>query len=359
MIQSLVLKNFQAHQDTKLEFSPGVNCLVGSSDNGKSSIIRSILWAYTNRPLGEAFVSYWNRTKKDTIAGETSVLLSFTEGELLRIKTPDRNGYTIKGLELGAIGTEVPKEATELFNITDLNISSQHDKPFLLSESAGDVAKYLNKLVKLDKIDDVLSKSESKKREVRKELESAENELGSVQKSLVAYSWLENAKTLYATMVSIRDTIKKAAGEQEALQMRLDEVYKAKEALEQASKNEALIKKASRLIREIEVADEEYRELCKEQDIDGLARAINAVKENKKKLEECINIPDSLIKNIEGVYMKIEETNAKITSLRQIVEIAEKSKATVAELEKKIKEYIDTLPDMCPSCGRLMGEDKC
>jgi hypothetical protein len=135
----MTLENFQGHKHTELSFVPGINAIIGSSDNGKTSILRAIRWAYNNRPLGDDFVSHWNITEKGKLLGESSTTLVFDCGSLTRIKTPTRNGYTIGDVELGAIGTDVPKEVTDLFNMTDLNFQDQDDRPFLISESAGDV----------------------------------------------------------------------------------------------------------------------------------------------------------------------------------------------------------------------------
>ena len=43
-ITSVTLKNFQAHKDTTVQFDRGLNIIVGESNNGKTSILRGILW---------------------------------------------------------------------------------------------------------------------------------------------------------------------------------------------------------------------------------------------------------------------------------------------------------------------------
>ena len=45
MLKKLILKNFQSHSDSELEFDKGINVICGNSDSGKSSIIRSFIWA--------------------------------------------------------------------------------------------------------------------------------------------------------------------------------------------------------------------------------------------------------------------------------------------------------------------------
>ena len=42
MIKSLEIKNVQSHKNSRLEFSPGINALVGTSNNGKSAIFEGV-----------------------------------------------------------------------------------------------------------------------------------------------------------------------------------------------------------------------------------------------------------------------------------------------------------------------------
>ena len=71
MINKLKTKNYQSHQDTELNFDPGVNIIIGSSNEGKSVIMRVFEWIINNRPLGASFVSYWNKDGKENIKNST------------------------------------------------------------------------------------------------------------------------------------------------------------------------------------------------------------------------------------------------------------------------------------------------
>ncbi len=61
MINSLSLKNFKSWKDTLLEFHKGVNAIVGTTDAGKSNVIRAIRWVVFNRPSAESRI-YRNRS---------------------------------------------------------------------------------------------------------------------------------------------------------------------------------------------------------------------------------------------------------------------------------------------------------
>jgi len=145
MIKSVHLKNFQSHKDTILEFGPGVNAIIGPSDSGKSAVFRGIKWDATNRPLGDAFKSYWG--------GDTYVTITTDEGSVSRVKTKTKNYYMLNGSKLSAIGAKVPEEVERFLSLDKNSIQGQLEKPFLLDSSPGEVSQHFNKVAGLDIID--------------------------------------------------------------------------------------------------------------------------------------------------------------------------------------------------------------
>ena len=147
-ITSVTLKNFQAHKDTTVHFDKGLNIIVGESNNGKTSILRGILWAIDNQPLGNDFI----------MAGENecSVIINFSDGTYIergrtvkntgyyKIRYIDDNGKYIDQTYRGFTNA-VPIEVANVHQMpkvnitkdieTHLNVLSQLDGPFLLTES--------------------------------------------------------------------------------------------------------------------------------------------------------------------------------------------------------------------------------
>ena len=147
-ITSVTLKNFQAHKDTTVHFDKGLNIIVGESNNGKTSILRGILWAIDNQPLGNDFI----------MAGENecSVTINFSDGTYIergrtvkdtgyyKIRYIDDNGKYIDQTYRGFTNA-VPIEVANVHQMpkvnitkdieTHLNVLSQLDGPFLLTES--------------------------------------------------------------------------------------------------------------------------------------------------------------------------------------------------------------------------------
>ena len=53
MLSKITLKNIQAHEDLTLEFGPGRNVIHGSSDSGKTAVLRGLLWTAINDGIGD------------------------------------------------------------------------------------------------------------------------------------------------------------------------------------------------------------------------------------------------------------------------------------------------------------------
>jgi len=127
MIKSLTIKNFQSHKNSQLDFSDGINVITGSSNCGKTAIIRALNFVITNRPQGLAFKSSF-ADKKETC----KVSLVINNQEIIREKNTSINQYQVGGSLFDTIGNDVPSEISSAINMSDINISTQFEKHFLL-----------------------------------------------------------------------------------------------------------------------------------------------------------------------------------------------------------------------------------
>ena len=187
MIKSLKIQNFQSHVRSKLEFSTGVNIIVGCSDTGKTAIIRALRFLTWNRPSGNAI--------RSSFGGKTHVKLYTEEGNILRSKDK-QDAYILKidgqePIEFKAFGTSVPEEISRFLNINEINLQSQLDAPFLLSDSPGDVAKHFNKIARLDKIDTSIQNINKWIRELEQSIKYKRADLKTKKESLQRYIHLD------------------------------------------------------------------------------------------------------------------------------------------------------------------------
>lgn len=139
---TLKIKNFQSHHDTELDISPNaINVIVGESDSGKSSIIRSIELLVCNRPGGDKYRTHGSR--------KTEVEFK----NVKRVKSASLSQYEIDGEVYKALRTDVPRQALEALRLSSINIRSQHEPYFQLTETPGQRARAMNDLADLGLID--------------------------------------------------------------------------------------------------------------------------------------------------------------------------------------------------------------
>lgn len=186
MIQKIDIKNFRSHKNTELEFVKGVNCIIGNPDSGKTNIIRAINWVLFNRPLGF-------RMHSDFVDDPTNVTIELSDGKVVSFtKSKSRSVYDCNGEELKAIGSDVPDEVKRILQMSELNIQRQLDKPFLICDSSGEVAKIFNRITRLEKPDKAVSllttdiNSDNKKLKIlvdqKNDLENRLEDLSDVEK---------------------------------------------------------------------------------------------------------------------------------------------------------------------------------
>lgn len=395
MIDSLKIKNVQSHKDSELKFSDGVNAIVGTSNNGKSAILRALIWAITNRPLGvDILCSDWALDKKGNQISPMEVEVEKNGHVLIRYKSKSKNQYLLDDEELNAIGTDVPPEVKKFFSLSETNIQKQQDKPFLVSESSSDVAKYFNSMMNLNVIDNILKKTEAKKREIRNNKINCENTLKTLNDEFDGLSWVDNAENYLEKIEKLESKKSKKQSLINEFETSMNEHERMIEL-----KNSLNVKKATKYISKLNACEVEIKENTSI--FDGLNGQISEWEENKnineqlektKKANKIISLLkkyDSEIKNnevevIENSLLVIAENKKiKLTSeickkakkiiselkvinknddeekvLRESIINYEENKNEIVECKKEIKENESLLPDVCPTCGQPWNKCK-
>lgn len=196
-IAKVIIENFQAHEHTEIEFDDGLNIIVGESNNGKTSILRAIMWAIDNQPLGTDFIMAGKDECKVTICYDDGT--SITRGRTLKdtgyynVYYHDENG-TLQHAAYRGFTNAVPVEIANIHQMpkvnitkdieTHLNVLSQLDGPFLLTESPLVKASAIGRITGTHVVDAAIKESNKTIQGNRKliknyeqELEEKENEL--------------------------------------------------------------------------------------------------------------------------------------------------------------------------------------
>ena len=286
MLSKVIIDNFQSHRHTELDFSEGINVVIGTSDTGKSAICRALEWVKSNRPLGDDFRSDWG--------GDTSVELQLTDGNIVkRIKSDRVNMYVVNGIELRALGTDIPEEVTNILNLNAINFHHQLEGAFLLHNTSGEVAKEFNSAINLQIIDESISRASSYIRTVNQDIKREEKAKENFEGKLESYIFIDNLEVKYNN---------------------LERIY-----------NEL-----------IEIKEQELSDIC------------DLVVLSNKELEKYNNLDtiEGRVKNLQGNNSELEKKVFKEEVLKNLIEVSigieQKVKylINVLSIENSVKEYI-------------------
>lgn len=353
MIDSLKIKNIQSHKNSELHFSSGINCIVGTSNNGKSAVLRALNWAIYNRPLGiDILCSHWALDKKGKQISEMSVTVEKDGEELVRRKSATRNEYQIEDDVLEAVRTDVPEQVSKFFNLNEVNVQRQLDAPFLLSLSSGEVAKFFNKMVRLDVIDKVLTNAEQTRRKTKSLIEQTEDSIKNYENILEKYSWLPKVEKLLKKYENVESLNSEVTEKYESLNLLVE---KYKQAVQKSKKLSSFIEH-KKIISEYEKAKCENNQI--ENRINILKNTIEVYKKlSNKKSNYDFSKCKKLISKIES-YDCCDLKN-EIENLSEKIETFMNCKNEIIMNEEKIKEWNKLLPKVCPLCGSPMNNGVC
>ena len=317
MINSLSLRNFQSHKSSTLEFSSGVNVIIGQSDSGKTALLRALNWIITNRPSGDSFRSSWGG---DTVV---DVRLDSSVSTISRAKTARENAYYITNedddrIQYKAMGQGVPDDIIKLLNLNAVNIQGQMDSPFLLSVSAGEVAQTLNEVVGLEDIDRAVSAAN---RMVNSAKAAKDAEAAQINKLQVDLQQFEQLDELDGMLTYLEDTSARAARlrSQEAELNRL--ILTASEAQDQLSKIKPLTELQSEL-NTILVTDKKAEELAMQTvNLETLIENLTSAQTASSKILRTVEL-ESEVNGLYAKYDKSFNTDMEIGKLMVFIEDA-------------------------------------
>lgn len=356
MIKSLKIKNILSHVDSELEFSPGVNMIIGPSGHGKSAILHSLNWGMYNRPGGE------NHRNWD--GGDMLSKIELDEGGSITLSKDKQSQYTVelpgkKPKIFKAFGANPPEEIPALLNLhKKINIQTQFEPIFLLSESPGEVAKFFNDVAGLELINQTESKGKLDLKKTKDQHESIKTQVKDKKEELSQYNGIEELEEKVIGAVRLNDKIKLEESLIENLKYAFTDIQEINNILEELKKRNQIkgkIKKAQKLWDKIEIdASEIYSfEEKRDQIIDlqnqteylesktgilpKIDRAINIIQIGKNRKNE-INILNGYKSDIDSLH----DFNQKLIKQNKDTQI----------------QFNGLMSAICPLCGRSDNEKK-
>lgn len=349
MIKKIEICCFQSHKRSVLKLTPGVNVIVGPSDSGKSAIFRALNWCINNKPQGEAFRSYWG--------GKTSCSIEFSDGSFVQREKDKEHVYTTIDEDdneetFKAFKTDVPEEVKKILNIDDVNCQMQHDRPYLLSNSSGDVAKVINKIANLSDIDETISNVRKRTLQVSREVQTLTQLQAEYEEQLLAYKDLVKREKAVKAYEDLNEAVKSVSKDITEVENSIVLVEKYKRQLEEIESFLKCEKRVSMLMKKYETLKE-----C-EKDIKVLYSLIQTIENAKVEISSYSGLIEIEKKANEIIKKekRLETINSQLTQLeRLIIQIdtcrnsAENNEHKVTESEKELKKLTK---GKCLLCGK-------
>ncbi len=348
MIKAVKLKNFQSHKNNEFVFTEGVNAIVGPSDSGKTAILRALRWLIWNRPLGDAFRSDWG--------GDTEVTINIDDYLITRYRHAREHGYAINDMDLQAIGTNVPEEVSNIINIDEINLQQQFDKPFLLSDSPGEVAQHFNKVAHLESIDSAIKLLNSWHRKLSQSLQSHMSMKETYAEQIASYDYIPTMESMIEKAEALHEQkVKQEQDIENLLQLidSLEEVALELDELTPLMSFEKLIQKYDKL--NVQKKEKEARK-------NALYALLNALDDTSLQLEKlhsstlketAVNEALELYAERKKLWTDINMLSDAINETKSIIRTNKEITKETTHLQKK---YHDNFPDTCPLCGSITKE---
>ena len=342
MIDRLDIENFQSHAHTTLEFHKGVNCIIGSSDVGKSAILRALRWVVFNRPSGDSFRSYGSQTTNASIT-TNGVTVTRTKGK--------KNAYIVAGKLLDAVKMDVPEEVNAALNLNNTNIQRQFDRPFLLDDSPGDVARHFNAIANIDDIDFSLKNIQSWIRKNTSDIEHTEEQIIKVKEALHGYDKLDHLDSL-VTKLEQYDTETRqhqaAISQLRQIITRIEGASMEIKTLRPYVQAKSIITKVFQNIQEknetLVVLEHLKRIIERARRVDSMLHDMGAL--------DTINLKFNALSKLDQRYTIVKTTTNQLITLDKQIRSVDKQ---VSDLQRAIQQdkvtFAENMPDTCPLCG--------
>jgi len=341
MIRYIALHNFQCHENKRVTLEPGINVLTGTSDSGKSAVIRAIEWVRTNRPRGTAFIKN----------GEESCFaeINTDNGDVVRVRSKTKNGYKVNGELLQAVGTSVPDGVFETLLLSDLNVQNQFDPPFLLTKSPGEIGKAINEFADLSEADETLFKLNRKVARTKQETVRLEQEQKKLSESLKIFKDL----ALLEGKVDSANSVNKELDSERYTVSRLELLLH-------------LISTDTNTLSGLNSIDSISTSVCKtEQVITGWSNDLTKT-DTLKSIVNSIRkwLPYSEFElpteKYMGIKQQVEELSKQLTHLAQLKELAHNKIWGWLEHLEAIEYELSQIPTdlVCPTCGQAVRINK-
>lgn len=341
-IEKVILKNFQSHKYTEVNFNKGLNVILGNSDSGKTSILRGIKWALYNLPDGDSFITQGEK--------ECSVKVIFNNKVVVtRIKSSSKNQYILskpgeEDMVFSGFGRNVvPLEIVEATGMKQvsidrrkdaiINISEQLEGPFLLNETPSVRAGAIGRLTGVNILDDALKNTVTDNNLLQRDYKKVLEEKNKVEEEIKKFEYLKNKKILFDKLVEIQRNLEEKntyLNNLKSLKISYDSVKYEKQRLTSELERYKNLDQLENSYLKIENKIGKYKEFS------NLNIQIINNRREQKAHSEILNSLD----NVNRADQLENEIGIKVKTLKELIEVNRNYKFVQFKLKSGV-EYLD------------------
>jgi len=320
--------------------------LLGLPGSGKTNILRNLKWVISNRPSGTRMRSKFS-SKKEV----TKSVLAFDDYSIEIAKSLEgstsyslsKDGKPID--EFAKVNKDVPDIIAQALNISETNIHSQLDSPYLITQTPGEVARVLNKIVKIEQTDGWISSLTTEVNSLNKTVESSKSSLKKEQEKLEQYKDLDEMEKDIIGLEKLEQDFEGTNEDIAALGFLLSNIDRIQVKINTLIDVKALEKELAKVSNDFN----QFKTLSVDiDDLDNLLRGIENVNERLEAIPDVLDM-DMLLSSIQVSFMGVEETRWRIELLEQFIQAENELKAleediadfepVVTVLENKFRDY--------------------
>ena len=185
-IDSIHIQDFQNHQDTNIKLVPGLNIITGSSDSGKSAIVRALELAYFDN-FRKCDVRHKQKNAHVTINFRNGDTYKRTKGDTNEVEFQ----YAEKEIQKHSrFSKKFPQEATDFLghipktSTSYLPFAGQDEKLFLINLSDEAIGKEISKLLGISDLEDAASNLGSEINKISVDIKKLNTDIETTKKKL-------------------------------------------------------------------------------------------------------------------------------------------------------------------------------
>lgn len=357
----MVIEFFQSHVKTVLPFVRGVNIIYGVTDVGKSAIGRGFEALAFNR---------WPRDFRTGYKKPTLISGKIGNKRVVRTKSSTKNYFEIYDGDvidekLDVVDKyKVPNKVRNILNFSDINFQGQDDSPYLIGDTAGSVAKTINRITRWEDLDEWVTELTSRINNLKvdpiKGLERYKGDYSVLLRELELYEGLDDIGESVESVVSRGNKLEKLQN----TYSKVDTILRNVERIDDILKDYEGLPDLEKEIQDVFAKWRDLKDLTEEQGIlQGIIDDIELTDTQLVKLQHYISYGEEIDKLL-VVTKSIIADQKKYNSVESLISHVENAdhRLGVLDDEKKIheKKYDDFLRTIkvCPFCGGKVSKEE-